>query len=74
MLFRTSNILEIYGPVTFLLYKLECYFFRIDVDIKLLLEFKESFGKFCPVFPKNSKIRSVKIVGFLNKILGEKMQ
>ena len=53
--FWTSNILKIYGPVTFLLYKLECYFFRIDVDIKLLLEFKESFGKFCPVFPKNPK-------------------
>jgi hypothetical protein len=52
---RTINILKIDGPVTFLLYKLECNFFRIYVDIKLLLEFKESFEKICPVFPKNPK-------------------
>ena len=38
--------------------------FRIDVDIKILLEFKESFEKFCPVFPKNPKNLSVKIIGF----------
>ena len=30
-------------------------FLLIDVDIKLLLKFKESFAKFCPVFPKNPK-------------------
>ena len=56
MLFRTSNISKIEEPVTCLQYKLEMiFFFQIDVDIKLLLEFKDSFGKFCPVFPKNPK-------------------
>ena len=43
-------------------------FFLIDVDIKLLLEFKDSYGKFCPVFPKNPKNWSVKIIGFWLKI------
>ena len=41
--------------------------FRIDVDTKILLEFKESFGKFCPVIPKNPKNLSVKIAVFLLK-------
>ena len=39
MLFRTSNISKIDEPVTFLLYKLEYYFFLNDVDIQLILEF-----------------------------------
>ena len=29
MLFRTSNIAKIDDPVTFLLYELECYFFKL---------------------------------------------
>ena len=48
------------------------FFFRIDVDIKLLLEFKDSFGKFCPVFPKNSQKLKCKNCRFLTQILGEK--
>ena len=47
MLFRTSSFAKIVWPVTVLLYDLEC------VDIQLILEFKNSFGKYHPVFPKN---------------------
>ena len=55
MLLRTSNIAKIYGPVNFfLLYELECnFFFLIDVDIQLILEFRNSFGKYHPVSLKN---------------------
>ena len=41
---RTGNFFAIhisYNAISFL----------IDVDIKILLEFKDSFGKFCPGFP-----------------------
>ena len=59
MLFRTSNILKIDGPLFFWLYKYikqnAIFVFRIDVDIKLLLELKDSFEKFGPVFPKTPK-------------------
>ena len=56
MLFRTSNISNIYGPVSFLLYEsYRMLFFKIDVDIQLILEFKNSFRKNCPFFPKNHK-------------------
>ena len=44
---------QIAGPVTFFLYDLECYFFLNDMDIQLVLEFKNSFWKYHPVFPKN---------------------
>ena len=50
MLFRTGNIAKIDGPLTFLLYGLEYFFFFIDLDIQLILEFKRSFGKNCPFF------------------------
>ena len=53
MLFWTSNIAKIDAPVTFLLYGLEYFFFLIDLDIQLILEFNSSFGKNCPFFPKN---------------------
>ena len=36
-----------------MLYDLECYL--NDVDIQLILEFKDIFGKYHPVFPKNPK-------------------
>ena len=53
-LFRARcNIAKIDGPVTFLLYELECYFFLIDVDIGCSLWFKNVFGKYDPAFPKN---------------------
>ena len=40
-------------PVTCLLYDLECKFrFLDELDIQLILEFKISFGKYHPVFPK----------------------
>ena len=55
MLFQTSNIAKIDGPVTFLLYGLEYFFFLIDMDIQLILEVKSSFGKNYPFFPKNLK-------------------
>ena len=64
MLFRTSNIAKIYGLVTFLLCKLKAIFFRNYVDIKLPLEFIDSFGKFWLFFtknhfwPRNSKFKS----------------
>ena len=32
---------------------LECYFFLNDVDIQLILEFNNSFGKYHPINPKN---------------------
>ena len=48
---------DIDGSVTFLLYNLEFYFFLNDVDIQLILEFKDSFGKYCPVFLKIFKGR-----------------
>ena len=51
MLFQTSNIVKIDGPVTFLLYELESFFW-IDVHTQLILEFKNSFGKNCLVFQK----------------------
>ena len=47
MLFKTSSFEKTTGPVTFLLYDLN------DVDIQQILEFKVSFGKYHPVFPKN---------------------
>ena len=68
VLFWTSSFAKIKGLVTFLLHDLESYFFLNDADIKLILEFKDSFGKFCPVFPKNPKNWSVKIIGFWLKI------
>ena len=64
-IFNISNISKIEGPVTFLLYKLERYFFKISVDIKLLLEFKDSFVVLEKIFfPKNHKNWSEKIAGF----------
>ena len=51
MLFRTSNLAKIGGPVTFLQYELECYFFLNDVDIGYSLYFKNVFGKYDPAFP-----------------------
>ena len=38
--------------------------FKNDVDIKLFSEFKDSFGKYYPVFPKNKKNFGVKSAGF----------
>ena len=49
MLLRTGSLAKIAGPVTFLLYDLNLN----DVDIQLILEFKHSFAKYHPVFPKN---------------------
>ena len=57
MLFRTSNILKINGPVTYIFaIWVRMLFFLIDFDIQLILEFKNSFGKNCPFFPKNYKL------------------
>ena len=66
MLFWTRNIAEIDGPVTFLLYNLEYYFFLNwrGYTKQLILEFINSFEKICPVFPKNLKNWSVKNAGF----------
>jgi hypothetical protein len=47
-----SRFANIDGPVTFLLYNLEYYFFS-KVDLELFLEFKNSFGKCHSVCPKN---------------------
>ena len=47
--FWTNSFAKIVKPVTFLLYALECKFFLNDVDIQLILELKNSFGKICPV-------------------------
>ena len=55
MLFQTGNIAKIDGPVTFLLYGLELLFFLIDLDLQLISDFKSSFVKYCPFFPKNHK-------------------
>ena len=44
MLFKKSTFAKIYGPVTFLLNY---------VDIQLILEFKNGFGKYLSVCPKN---------------------
>jgi hypothetical protein len=43
---------KISWPVTFLLYGFELIFLN-DVDIQLILELKNSFGKYHPVLPKN---------------------
>ena len=53
MLFWTSNIAKIGGPVTFLLYELECYFFLKDGDIGCSLLFNNGFRKYIQPFPKN---------------------
>ena len=47
------------------------FFFRIDMDIKLLLEFKDSFGKFAQSFLKIPKTGVLKLPVF-NSILGKK--
>ena len=38
--------------------------FLNDVDIKLILEFKDNFGKYCSVFPKFPKNWGVEIGAF----------
>ena len=48
-----SSFSNIDLSITFLLYDLESYFFLNDVDIQLILEFKNSFGKYHPVCRKN---------------------
>ena len=57
--------------------KRACNFFAIwlrmlisflnDVEIKIISEFNDSFGKYYPVFPKNPKNWGVKSDGFLLK-------
>ena len=39
-----------------------------DADIKTISEFKDSFGKYYPVFPKNPKNWGVKSAGFWLKL------
>ena len=45
---------KIAGPVTILLYDLECYFlfYMTWIYVELIVEFKNSFGKYLPVCPK----------------------
>ena len=47
--------------------------FLNDADIKTISEFKESFGKYYPVFPKIKKKNKCKKCRFLTQILGEKV-
>ena len=47
-------------------------FFLNDADIKTISEFKDSFGKYYPVFPKNPKNWGVKSAGFWLKFKGKK--
>ena len=42
-----------------------------DADIKTISEFKYSFGKYYPVFPKNSKNWGVKSAGFDSNFRGK---
>ena len=51
--FSDKQFCEIARPVFLPLYDLECYFFLNDVDIQLTLEFKNLFGKYHLVCPKN---------------------
>ena len=51
LLFWTSSLAKIAKPVTFLLYDLECYFFLNDVDLQVILEFKNIFSD--QEYPKN---------------------
>ena len=61
MFFRTSNIAKIDGPVSFSYVSQNANFVLMDVDIQLILEFKDIFGRNCPVFPKNKNyIRQTK--------------
>ena len=46
--------------------------FLNDADIKTISEFKDSFGKYYPVFPKNPKNWGVKSAGFWLKFKGKK--
>ena len=56
LFFRTSSFAKIDGPVSFLLYDYEnANSFLNDVVIQFILEFKNSFGKNCPFYPKNPK-------------------
>ena len=48
-----SSFANIDRPVTFLLYVRMLITFLNDVDIQLILEFKNCFGKCDPVCPKN---------------------
>ena len=50
-----SSFTNIDKPITFLLYnlKIKCQCFFKYVDILLISEFKTSFRKYHPVFPKN---------------------
>ena len=48
--FRTNSLAKIDGPVTFLLYDLECYFFWNDSDIGCGLELKNGLGNYDPDF------------------------
>ena len=53
MLFRTSFFAKIARPVTFFCVTYNAIFLTNDVDTQLILEFKNSFRKYHPVFSKN---------------------
>ena len=54
--FSDKQFLKMHVFLTFLLYDLEFQSpFLNDMDIQLILEFRKSFGKYQPVFPKNPK-------------------
>ena len=56
MLFWTSGFAKNEGACNFFAIWLRMLIlFLNDVDIQLILEFKNSFGKICPFFPKNPK-------------------
>ena len=51
--FSYKQIAKNAGPVTFSILLRMLISFLNDVDIQLILEFKNSFGKYHPVFSKN---------------------
>ena len=72
VLFRSKSLAKILGLVPFFaIWLIMLISFLNDADIKIISEFKDSFGYY-PVFPKNQKKWGVKIDGFWLKFYGEK--